>query len=81
MYLTFCIVVNGKTFQNYAMTITFIGQCSLSNSSKEFPYPIIDRASLAEKSVRKDEKMLFWPPPILLVWLPNPRETKQRRNN
>ena len=41
----------------------------------------IDHTSLAEKSVRKDEKTLFWPPPISLVWLPNQRETKQRRNN
>ena len=24
----------------------------------------IDRTSLAEKSARKDEKTLFWPPPI-----------------
>ena len=31
----------------------------------------IDRARLAEKSARKDEKTLFWPPPISLVWLPN----------
>ena len=42
---------------------------------------LIDRAHLAEKSARKDEKTLFWPPPISLVWLPNQRETKQRRNN
>ena len=41
----------------------------------------IDRTSLAEKSTRKDEKTLFWPPPISLVWLPNERETKQGRNN
>ena len=40
----------------------------------------IDRARLAEKYARKDEKMLFWPPPISLVWLPNKWETKQRRN-
>ena len=36
----------------------------------------IDHTSLAEKSARKDEKTLFWPPPISLVWLPNQRETK-----
>ena len=42
---------------------------------------VIDRARLAEKSARKDEKKLFWPPPTSLVWLPNERETKQRRNN
>ena len=41
----------------------------------------IDRARLAEKSARKDEKTLFWPPPTSLVWLPNQRETKQHRNN
>ena len=40
----------------------------------------IDRARLAEKSARKDEKTLFWPPPTSLIWLPNRRETKQRRN-
>ena len=40
-----------------------------------------DRARLAEKSARKDEKMLFWPPPTSLVWLPNQQETKQSRNN
>ena len=39
---------------------------------------IINRTSLAEKSARKDEKTLFWPPPILLVWLPNQRETKHK---
>ena len=32
---------------------------------------IIDRTSLADKSARKDEKTLFWPPPISIVWLPN----------
>ena len=41
----------------------------------------IDRARLAEKSARKDEKTLFWPPPTSLVWLPNQQETKQCRNN
>ena len=41
---------------------------------------IIDRTSLAEKSARKDEKTLFWRPPISLVWLPNQWETKQRKN-
>ena len=39
-----------------------------------------DRASLTEKYARKDEKMLFWPPPISLIWLQNQRVTKQRRN-
>ena len=39
---------------------------------------VIDRACLAEKSARKDEKTLFWPPPTSLFWLPNQRETKQR---
>ena len=36
---------------------------------------VIDRTSLAEKSARKDEKTLFWPPPISLLWLPNQLET------
>ena len=29
---------------------------------------VIDHTSLTEKSARKDEKTLFWPPPISLVW-------------
>ena len=37
-------------------------------------YKIIDRVRLAEKSVRKDEKTLSWPPPTSLVWLPNQRK-------
>ena len=40
----------------------------------------IDRARLAENSARKDEKTLFWPPPISLVWLPNRWETIKSRN-
>ena len=40
-------------------------------------YTIIDRTSLAEKSTRKDEKTLFWPPIISQ----NQREIKQRRND
>ena len=37
-------------------------------------YCIIDRTSLVEKSARKDEKTLFWPSPISLVWLPVPNQ-------
>ena len=40
------------------------------------PFALIDRAHLAEKSARKDEKTLFWPPPTSLAWLPNQQETK-----
>ena len=36
--LTFCIVKNGEKIQSYAMTLTLIGQCPVSNSSELFPY-------------------------------------------
>ena len=34
--MTICIVVNGKRFQNHAVTLTLIGQCPMSNSSELF---------------------------------------------
>ena len=34
--LTVCIVVNGEKFQSHAVTLTLIGQCPMSNSSKLF---------------------------------------------
>ena len=34
--LTVCIVVKGEKFQSHAVTLTLIGQCPMSNSSKLF---------------------------------------------
>ena len=35
------ILVNGEKFQSHAVTVTLIGQCPISNSSKLFLYTII----------------------------------------
>ena len=56
-------------------------QPSITNVSIQAFLKSIDSACLAEKSARKDEKTLFWPPPTSLVWLPNQPETKQCQNN
>ena len=36
-----CIVVNGEKFQSHAVTLTLIGQCPMSKSSKLFSYTTI----------------------------------------
>ena len=39
--MTVCIVVNGEKFQSHAVTLTLIGQCPMSNSSKLISYTTI----------------------------------------
>ena len=39
--LTVCILVNGEKFQSHAVTLTLIGQCPMSNSSKLLSYATI----------------------------------------
>ena len=39
--LTVCIVVNGEKFQSHAVTLSLIGKCPMSNSSKLFSYATI----------------------------------------
>ena len=34
-------MVNGKKFQSQTVTLSLIGQCPMSNSSKDFSYPTI----------------------------------------
>ena len=41
----------------------------------------IDRASLAEKSARKDEKTLFWPPPIFGYQIKGKQKSAEIANN
>ena len=42
---------------------------------------LIDRARLAEKSARKDEKMLFWPPPTFGYQINGKQNSAEITNN
>ena len=39
--LTVCIAVNGEKFQSFAMTLTLVWQCPISNLSEIFSYTTI----------------------------------------
>ena len=73
MYLGVKVTYNGK-FKDHMEYASLKGTKSM--------FALLQKAArLAEKSAKKDEKTLFWPPPTWLVWLQNQREAKQRRNN